>query len=82
MEEEKNKKLEEIQESLNNIYKVLRPTRWQLLVQGLWRAVGYFIGLLFAIAIVGWILNIMGFIPFMSDFSNKMQEVLSIAKNK
>jgi hypothetical protein len=82
MEEDKNKKLEEIQETVNNIYKVLKPSRWQLFVQGLWRAMGYFTGLLLAIAVVGWILNILGFIPFMSDFSNKMQEILYIAKNK
>lgn len=80
--EEINKKLEEIEVTLREIKDVLVLTRWELFVQGLWRAVGYLIGLIFAIAIIGWFLNIIGLIPFMNEFSESMKEILNIARTK
>lgn len=82
MEEDREKRLTEIETTLKDIYKVLRPTRWQMFVQGMWRAVGYLFGLILAIAIVGWLLNIIGLIPWLSDFSESMKEILNLARTK
>lgn len=82
MEEEKNKKLDEIQLTLNNIYKVLKPTRYQMFVQGLWRAVGYLVGLILAIVVVGWLLNLLGFIPFLSNISENLKDILEAVKTR
>jgi hypothetical protein len=82
MEENRDQKLAEIESTLQNIQQILKPTRWQMFVQGLWRAVGYLVGLILAIAIIGWILNIIGLIPFFSDFSENMKEILRLARTK
>ncbi len=82
MDEERNKKIDKIEEILKNIYKILRPTRWRMFIEGLWRAIGYFTGLMLAIIILGWFLNMIGVIPFMSEFSENMKEVLNVVKNK
>jgi hypothetical protein len=82
MDEERNKKIDEIEITLKKILEKLTLTRWQMFKEGLWKAVGYFIGLTLAIIIAGWVLNIIGIIPFMSEFSEDMKEVLNVAKNK
>lgn len=82
MEENRDQKLAEIESTLEDIHKILKPTRWQMFVQGLWRAVGYLVGLILAIAIIGWILNVIGLIPFLSEFSNNMKEILNLARTK
>ncbi len=82
MEDNRDQKLAEIESTLQDIQKILKPTRWQMFVQGLWRAVGYLVGLILAIAIIGWILNIIGLIPFFSDFSENMKEILRLARTK
>ena len=75
-----NEKLAEIESTLKEIYKIMKPSRWQMLVEGLWRGVGYLIGVLLAVAILGWVLNVIGVIPFLSDFSSDMKEVLKTTK--
>jgi hypothetical protein len=81
-EQDKDQRLANIEATLKNIYKVLKPTRWEMFVQGLWRAVGYIVGLMLAIVIIGWFLNMIGVIPFMSEFSENMKNVLNIARTK
>lgn len=80
--EEHEKKLVEIEKTLKDIQGILKPTRWRLFVEGLWRAVGYLIGLILAIVILSWLLNVIGLIPFMNEFSNNMKEVLGNARTK
>ena len=80
--DEHNKKLEEIETTLKDIHKILKPSRWELFVQGLWRAVGYLVGLVATIAIVGWFLNIIGLIPFFKEFAENMKDILEIARTK
>ena len=80
--ENKDQRLANIEATLKNIYKVLKPTRWEMFVQGLWRAVGYLVGLMLAIVLIGWFLNMIGVIPFMSEFSENMKNVLNIARTK
>ncbi len=82
MEEEKNLKLDEIKSILNDILKVLKPTRYQLFIQGLWRAVGYLVGLIVAIVVIGWLLNILGFIPFLSNITETLKEILEAVKGR
>jgi hypothetical protein len=81
-QENRDQKLAEIEITLKKIFKVLKPTRWEMFVQGLWRAVGYFVGLMLAIVLIGWLLNIIGVVPFMSEFSENMKNVLNIARTK
>lgn len=81
-ENEREHRLEQIEITLKDIHRILKPTRWEMFVQGLWRAVGYLFGLILAIAIVGWLLNVIGLIPFMTDFSNTMKGILDVAKTK
>jgi hypothetical protein len=82
MDEKHFEKLEAIENTLVEIRRILKPTRWQMFVQGLWRAVGYLVGLILAIAIIGWFLNIIGLVPAFSTFSQNMQEILNIARTK
>jgi hypothetical protein len=82
MDEKHFEKLEAIENTLVEIRRILKPTRWQMFVQGLWRAVGYLVGLVLAIAIIGWFLNIIGLVPALSTFSQNMQEILNIARTK
>jgi hypothetical protein len=82
MEEDKNKKLNEIQVTLDNIYKVLKPTRYQMFIQGFWRAVGYLVGLMLAIVVIGWILNLLGFVPFLGNISDTLKEILNAVKTR
>ncbi len=82
MDEDRNKKLEEIEKTLKDIHKILKQTRWQMFVQGLWRAFGYLVGLILAIVIIGWLFNIIGLIPFLSNFSHEMKDVLNIARTR
>jgi hypothetical protein len=82
MDEKHFEKLEAIENNLVEIRRILKPTRWQMFVQGMWRAVGYLIGLILAIAIIGWFLNIIGLVPAFSTFSQNMQEILNIARTK
>jgi len=81
-ENNRDQKLENIENTLKDIQKILQPTRWEMFVQGLWRAVGYLIGLILAILILSWLLNIIGLIPFMTEFSHDMKEVLINARTK
>ena len=77
MDQELKNRLEEIQKSLSSMEKSLRkPTRWGFVAEGLWRGVGYLIGLVIAVAIFGWLLNIVGVIPFLNNFSQDMKEIL------
>lgn len=80
MNEDLKKKLDEMENTLKSIEKILNPSRWQLLVQGLWRGIGYIIGVLVALAIIGWILNVMGIIPIFQNFSNEMRSNLETVK--
>lgn len=82
MDEERDKKLSEIENTLKEIHKILRPTRWQMLVQGLWRAVGYVIGLVLAIAIFSWFLNMLGVVPYMGEISNTLRQNLEVVKGR
>jgi len=82
MQEEQNKRLAEIEDTLKDIHRILKPTGWEMFVQGMLRAVGYILGLMLAIIIIGWFLNMIGVIPFMSDIAQSMKEVLNIAKTR
>lgn len=82
MDEERNKKLEEIELVLKDIHSILKPSRWQAFVQGVWRAVGYLVGLILAIVIIGWLLNVLGFIPFLSDITDTLREILEAVKGR
>ncbi len=81
-QENKEQKLEEMEVTLKKIYKVLNPTRWEMFTQGLWRAVGYLVGLMLTIVIISWFLNMIGVVPFMSEFSENMKDILNIARTK
>jgi hypothetical protein len=82
MDEDRNKHLEEIEKSLKEIKDILTPTRWQMFVQGVWRAVGYLIGLILAIIIIGWLLNMMGYVPFLSGTSETLRGALNEARSR
>ena len=68
------KNLEEIRDNVKAV------SRWKVFVQGIWRGVGYLIGLLVAIALVGWILNIIGVVPFLKDVANELRTILENLK--
>jgi len=82
MDEERNKKIDEIETTLKDIKKILIRTRWEMFAEGIWKAVGYIVGLTLAMVIAGWILNMIGVIPFMSEFSENMKGVLNVVKGK
>ena len=82
MDEERNKKIDEIEVTLKDIKKILVRTRWQMFAEGIWKAMGYLIGLMLAMIVAGWFLNVIGVIPFMSEFSENMKELLNVAKNR
>jgi tetrahydromethanopterin S-methyltransferase subunit A len=69
--------LELIRKNLEDIKNnVSRPSRWKVFVQGIWHGVGYLIGLILAIALVGWILNLIGVIPFLKNIANELNMIL------
>ncbi len=80
IEPELKVKLDQINQKLESMDRALNPTRWRMFVQGLWRAAGYIIGILIAALILGWILNIIGLIPFLKDFSIEAKNVLQAIK--
>jgi hypothetical protein len=82
MDEERNKKIDEIEATLKDIKNILIRTRWEMFVEGLWKAVGYLVGLTLAMIIAGWVLNMIGVIPFMSEFSENMKGVLNVVRSK
>jgi len=82
MNEDNNNKLDTIEKTLLDIHKILKPTRWQLFTRGLWWAVGYIFGLMLAVIIIGWFLNTIGVIPFMSEFTQEMKDVLNVVKTR
>ena len=53
-----------------------------MFTQGIWRGLGYLIGLMIAIVFIGWFLNVIGVIPFLSQFSENMKDVLNVARSK
>lgn len=82
MDSELKQRVEEIQNSLNRIDKGINPSRWNLVIQGLWRGVGYLVGLVITVALLGWMLNLIGVIPFLTDFSQDMKSILDGVKTK
>ena len=80
MNEDNNNKLDTIEKTLIDIHKILKPTNWQLFIRGLWYAFGYIIGLMIAVALIGWFLNVIGFIPYLTQFSEEMRTTLNIVK--
>lgn len=66
-----NNKLEKLCETNS------KPSRWWLFIQGVWRGFGYLIGLIIAIALLGWFLNIIGVIPFLKDISYELKAILT-----
>jgi hypothetical protein len=69
-------KLEVLSSKLDDINKNLKPTRWKLFVQGLWRAVGYLIGIIITVALLGWMLKLIGVIPLFQDIATKLGSIL------
>ncbi|MEI8339640.1 MAG: DUF5665 domain-containing protein [bacterium] len=82
MDPELKTKLDEIEVTLKDVDDSLNPSHWKLLKEGLWRGVGYLIGVLVAFAILGWILNVIGVIPFLQDFSQTMRDNLQNVRTK
>ncbi len=80
IEPELKVELDQINQKLESMDRALNPTRWQMFVQGLWRAVGYIIGIVIAALILGWVLNMIGLIPFLKDFSQEAKAVLETVK--
>ena len=80
IEPELKVELDQINQKLESMDRALNPTRWQMFVQGLWRAVGYITGIVIAALILGWVLNMIGLIPFLKDFSQEAKEVLETVK--
>jgi hypothetical protein len=76
IEPDLKEELDLINSRLERINNSLSPTRWRMLVQGLWRAVGYIIGLVLAVALLGWMLNIVGVVPALQDVSNSLNIIL------
>ncbi len=70
-------KLEVLSSKLDDINKSLKPTRWKLFVQGLWRAIGYLIGIVVAVALLGWMLKLIGVIPMFQEISGKLTSILN-----
>ena len=72
--------LDQINQKLESMDQALNPTRRKMFVQGLWRAIGYIIGIVIAALILGWVLNMIGLIPFLKDFSTEARSVLENVK--
>jgi hypothetical protein len=77
MDQEIKTKLDAIHETLKNINESQHPSHWKLLKEGLWRGIGYLVGLIVAVALIGWLLNVIGVIPFLTQFSQDMKEILN-----
>jgi len=77
IDQELNNKMVEMEASLKVIEKSLKPSVGRMILEGMVRGVGYLFGLIIAIAIIGWILNVMGVIPFLNTFSQDMKEILN-----
>jgi|LakMenEpi03Aug12_release.lakeMendotaPanAssembly.Ray.scaffolds.fasta_scaffold5521462_1 tetrahydromethanopterin S-methyltransferase subunit G len=82
MDEDRNKKLEEIEKTLKEIKGILTLTRWQMFAQGVWRAIGYLIGLILAIIIISWVLNMMGYVPFLNGTSETLKGAFDSARSR
>lgn len=82
MDPELKEQLAIMNKHLSVIEEELRPTRWRMFVQGVWRAVGYLLGLLIVIALLGWILNIIGVIPWFSNLAGELSNILSDIRNR
>lgn len=68
--------LEVLEKKLDAINDALKPSRWKMFVQGIYRAIGYLIGLVLIIAIFGWVLNRLGVVPFLKDISIQLKGIL------
>ncbi len=53
IEPELKVELDQINQKLESMDRALNPSRWRMFVQGLWRAVGYIIGIVIAALILG-----------------------------
>ncbi|MFA7252512.1 MAG: hypothetical protein WC027_01510 [Candidatus Paceibacterota bacterium] len=76
MDPELKEQLGIINKHLSVIEEELRPTRWKMFTQGIWRAVGYLLGLLIAIALLGWVLNIIGVVPWFQNIAEELNNIL------
>lgn len=77
LDPELKEKLDLINKNLEMMNINIFPTRWKLFVQGLWRAVGYLVGLLLAVALLGWMLNIIGIVPIFQEVADKLKIILN-----
>lgn len=82
MDPELKQHLEIISSKLEDINKTLNPNRFQLFLQGLWRAFGYLIGLVLATVLITWALNILGVISFLQDISDQLLNALNNINSK
>jgi hypothetical protein len=79
---ELKQELDSVRSTLEDIRESVAPTRWGLFVQGLWRAAGYVAGLVIAVVAIGWILTVLGVIPFFAEFSSELKEILDDMRSK
>ena len=72
--------IKKIEKTLDQIKDGVTSSRWKLVKEGFWRAVGYMVGIILAILFIGWILNLLGVFPFLNNYTNKIQNILEGVK--
>lgn len=81
MDETLSKKLQSIEDYLKSIKKEVTWPWWRILFQGFLRGAGLIIGTVLTIALLGWILNIFGFVPGIGDLAQNLRSILESRTN-
>ena len=76
------KKLTELHGLVTKIENSVRPRLWRSFVDGMLRGLGSVVGVVLALALLGWILNIAGVIPAFKEQVTTWQELLDRAVPK
>ena len=81
MNEQDNKNtIDEIRDQVVMINKKL-PTGWRVLLNGILSGFGYVVGIAFAIALLGYFLNILGIIPAFRTEVDSWKQILERTQN-
>lgn len=81
MDEGLERHLERVEESLEAIRLNTRTTWQQLLLAGILRGTGLIIGAALTVAIAGWGLGILGFIPGAEEISDYLSDIIEDVTN-
>lgn len=73
------KKLDEINKNIIAVEKAVHVRLWKSFLDGAVRGVGYLFGVVLALALIGWILNIVGVIPAFKEQVDSWRDLIDKA---